>query len=97
MSEKEKDVVAEEVEAEKKELGDLIQDVIKALQTIKKEAETNSNYNREFQKWLNEKIIKIIEGQANMSANQKLLFQQLRAIKEGKTLKQIQAEDAEGT
>lgn len=70
-----------EINAEKKELGDLIQDIIKSLETMKDEIIDTGAYNREF---IEKKIAEVIDRQSNITENQQKLFDQLEKLKEEK-------------
>lgn len=78
--------VEEEIKAEKKELGDLIQDVLKALRDIGDELNTHTTNTTNLTKNIEEVntniatisrlIAEIKDGNANISENQQLLFNQ---------------------
>lgn len=64
------------VREEKKELGDLIQDVLKILGDIRTEQYTNATNTTNITK----KIEEIMERQSNITANQQLLFNQHKKL-----------------
>lgn len=70
------------VREEKKELGDLIQEIIRGIEDLKQEIKGDTKV----KEWLEKKLAELYERQSNISANQQVLLDKMVEL-EGKPKK----------